>query len=286
MKRTGKIVVVSGPSGVGKGSINSQLLTNEKLHLAYSVSMTTREKRDAEIEGINYFFVTHQQFRHAIKNSELIEHAEFIGNYYGTPRQAVEQQVKKGINVLLEIEVEGATQVIQNEKNVLSIFLMPPSLAELQNRIQNRATEPHNVIKDRLAKALIEIPLKQNYQYVVRNDTIENAIAKMTDIFIREGITDYLVTDSVYFTVEKYTSEILTEKYPLFLEIIRDKGKQSKLRTKKANQKKVTDKLIGILANQVYQAVLENGDFHDLKNKKKVETIIGNLMLELDFLKK
>jgi len=286
MKRTGKIVVVSGPSGVGKGSINSQLLTNEKLHLAYSVSMTTREKRDAEIEGINYFFVTHQQFRHAIKNSELIEHAEFIGNYYGTPRQAVEQQVKKGINVLLEIEVEGATQVIQNEKNVLSIFLMPPSLAELQNRIQNRATEPHNVIKDRLAKALIEIPLKRNYQYVVRNDTIENAIAKMTDIFIREGITDYLVTDSVYFTVEKYTSEILTEKYPLFLEIIRDKGKQSKLRTKKANQKKVTDKLIGILANQVYQAVLENGDFHDLKNKKKVETIIGNLMLELDFLKK
>jgi len=286
MKKTGRIVVVSGPSGVGKGSINSRLLTNEKLHLAYSVSMTTREKRNAEIDGINYFFVDHNQFRHAIKNSELIEYAEFIGNYYGTPRKAVEQQVKKGTNVLLEIEVEGATQVIQNEKNVLSVFLMPPSLAELQSRIQNRATEPHDVIKERLAKALVEIPLKRNYQYIVRNDTIENAIAKMTDIFIREGITDYLVTDSIYFTVEKYATEILTEKYPLFLEIIRDKGKQSKLRTKKANQKKVTDKLIGILANQVYQTVLENGDFYDLKNKKKVESIIENLMLDLDFLKK
>jgi guanylate kinase len=279
MKKLGKKIVISGPSGVGKGSVNSELIKDEKLRLSYSVSMTTREKRNAEIEGINYYFVSVQDFKKAIKNDELIEYAKFIGNYYGTPRKAVEMLTKKGTNVVLEIEVDGATQVIKNEKNVLSIFLMPPSLAELQSRIQLRATETHEVIKARLKKALVEIPLKNNYKYVVKNDTIENAVAKIKDILIREGLTDYSPEESVYETVKNFAKEILIEKYELFLEIIHDIHKNLK-------GQKLIDKLAEILASKVYHYVLADGDFQALKNKKKVENISETLMLEIDFFSK
>jgi len=284
--KQGKKVVVSGPSGVGKGSVNSELLKDPKLHLVYSISMTTRQPRNGERDGINYYFVPTKQFRKAIRNHEFIEHAKFIGNYYGTPRKAVEEQTRKGNNVLLEIEVDGATQVINHERNVLSIFLMPPSFAELQNRIQGRATEPHEVIKARLAKALVEIPQKNNYQYVVKNDTVENAVAKITDIFIREGISDYPVTDSAYFKVEKLAAQILKEKYGLFLEIIGDKAKKYvKTAKKKPTANELVDELTVKLANQVYLDVLANGNFKDLENKRKIGQVIEDLLLDMNFLK-
>ena len=139
MKR-GLLIILSGPSGVGKGTIRKRMMQDKRLNLAYSVSMTTRPQRVNEVHEVDYFFVSLQEFQAAIDQNELIEWAEFVGHRYGTPKSYVEKLLSEGKNVLLEIEIEGASQVIQqyHDTRLVSIFLMPPSFKDLQSRIEKR----------------------------------------------------------------------------------------------------------------------------------------------------
>lgn len=169
MKR-GLLVVLSGPSGVGKGTVLKEFIDNPELKLAYSVSMTTRKKRPNEIEGVSYNFVDRETFEEAVRNGEMLESAEFVGNYYGTPLAAVNKLRDEGKNVLLEIEVQGCTQVIEKCPDAVTIFLVPPSIEELEKRIRGRNTEPEEIVQQRLEKANRELDMIGQYKYVVCND--------------------------------------------------------------------------------------------------------------------
>lgn len=281
-----RIVVISGPSGVGKGSINSVLLKNKNLALQYSISMTTRKPRNGEVNGVNYFFVSEPEFEDAMNNNELIECAKFVGNYYGTPRKFVQQQLRDGYNVILEIEVDGATQVIQNEENVLSIFLMPPTLQELANRLTGRQTEPTEIIKTRLDKALLEVPLKHNYQYVVENDTVENAVAKIADILAKENA---VATDqpTMFERLEIMMKDIVEKNYMFFVEnwemnvqLLKDNGVIS---TQQFNDFDAKDNLIHALTARLYHRILAHGEFNDLLDRTFVENQVQRLMFKINF---
>lgn len=183
----GKLFILSGPSGVGKGTVREEIMSNPSLNLVYSISMTTREPRKGEINGIHYFFVDKTYFENAIKNGDLLEYAKFVGNYYGTPKSFVEKLLNEGKNVLLEIETQGAKQVMEKCPNAISIFMVPPSLEELEKRIRGRRSEPEDIIQQRLSKAKNEMSLQKNYKFVVVNDTIENAGRKIVDIITAES---------------------------------------------------------------------------------------------------
>lgn len=174
MKR-GLLIILSGPSGVGKGTVREQLFKEESLNLAYSISMTTRYKRPGEKEGIDYFFVDVDTFKKKIEQGELLEYAQFVGNYYGTPKAYVDQLLDEGKNVVLEIEVQGALQVMKKVPDALTIFLVPPSMEELEKRIRGRRTEAEDVIKERLDKARREIATKDQYKHVVVNGDVMRA---------------------------------------------------------------------------------------------------------------
>lgn len=186
----GKLIVFSGPSGVGKHTILQQITNKEKLNLAYSISMTTRQKREKEQHGVDYYFVSKEEFMNAAKNNELIEWAEFVGNYYGTPKQEVERLRKLGKNVVLEIEVIGALQVLdiykKDQENLISIFLMPPSIEELKRRLITRNTEPIEVIEQRIKKASKEMEVKDKYKYQVINDDPHRAAMEVMEILLNE----------------------------------------------------------------------------------------------------
>ena len=182
--KKGLLIVVSGPSGVGKGTILNKLMEDEELKLAYSVSMTTREKRPGEEEGVNYYYVTKEQFEQAIENGEMLEHAEFVGNYYGTPLSEIRRLRGEGRNALLEIEVEGCMQVKEKVPDALTIFIVPPSLKELENRIRGRRSEAEEIVQQRLAKASKELEMTGQYRYVVCNDDIQLA-ADIIRVIIR-----------------------------------------------------------------------------------------------------
>lgn len=180
----GMIVILSGPSGVGKGTIRKRIMQEASLSLAYSVSMTTREKRIHEVEGVDYFFVNKETFQEAIDHDALIEWAEFVGNRYGTPKDYVEKLRNEGKNVFLEIEIEGASQVISQYQahDLITIFLMPPSFRDLEDRIRKRQTETEDIIQKRLEKAHREMTLYKNYQYVVVNDQVDRAVDEIIHI--------------------------------------------------------------------------------------------------------
>lgn len=182
--KKGLLIVLSGPSGVGKGTVRKKVFKDESLNLAYSISMTTRQPRNMEQDGVDYFFVSQDTFKEMIKENKLLEYTYFVGNYYGTPLEYVEKLRNEGKNVFLEIEVEGAKQVMERCKNddVVSIFLIPPSLEELERRIRGRKSEPDNIIQERLAKAQKEINLSSNYQYVVKNDKLADATKRISQI--------------------------------------------------------------------------------------------------------
>lgn len=182
----GLLIVYSGPSGVGKGTILQPLIKEKDLKLCFSVSMTTRKPRAGEIDGKEYFFVSREKFEEAIKNNELLEHAEFVGNYYGTPLNYVEQQRNKGYNVVLEIEVEGAKQVLDKCKDATSIFILPPSIEELEKRIRGRKTEDEITIQKRLNKAKLELGEAKNYKYTIVNESIEDSQNKLREIIKKE----------------------------------------------------------------------------------------------------
>ena len=175
--KKGFLIILSGPSGVGKGTVRQYFMQDESLNLTYSISMTTRAPRNGEIHGKDYLFTNKEEFEKAIEAGELLEWAEFVGNYYGTPLSQVEKLRNEGKNVILEIEVQGAEQVCKKVPDCISIFMIPPTMEELERRIRGRSTEAEEVIQERLAKAENEMKLIKNYKYVVCNDDPELAAA-------------------------------------------------------------------------------------------------------------
>lgn len=173
---------MSGPSGVGKGTIRNKLFEKNDLNLFYSVSMTTRKPRPGEVDGQDYYFVSREEFDKNIENGNLLEWAEFVGNRYGTPKDKVEKMREEGKNVLLEIEVNGTSQVLEKVNDVVSIFILPPSLEELESRIRGRSTESEEVIKERLAKATKELDFQKQYKFKVVNDNIDVAVEEVRNI--------------------------------------------------------------------------------------------------------
>lgn len=183
-KKKGLLIILSGPSGVGKGTVRKVVMRDKSLNLVYSISMTTRKPRATEVEGKDYFFVSEEEFENNIKNGNLLEHAEFVGNKYGTPRDYVEKLRQEGKNVILEIEVNGAQQVLSkvDKDDRISIFLVPPSLEELESRIRHRRSEEEEVIQARLNKARREMDLTSQYDYVVLNDKVGRAAGEIKSI--------------------------------------------------------------------------------------------------------
>lgn len=185
-KRKGILFVLSGPAGVGKGTVRKRLFETDGVNLKYSVSATTRQMRPGEKEGVDYFYKTKEQFEQMIERGELLEYAKYVDNYYGTPKQYVLDQLAQGNDVFLEIEVQGAMQVKRNFPDGVFIFLTPPSLTELKNRIVNRGTETNDVIWERLNEARKEIEMMREYDYVVVNDDVDEAVKKVKSIIISE----------------------------------------------------------------------------------------------------
>lgn len=187
MKKRGLLIIMSGPSGVGKGTIREELMKKNDLNLHYSVSMTTRGMRPGEVNGREYYFVSREEFDQNIKKDNLLEWAEFVGNRYGTPRDKVEQMRNEGKNVMLEIEVNGTAQVLNkvHDDGVISIFIAPPSLEELENRLRGRGTETEEVIKSRVAKATQEFGFKNQYKYIVVNDELDRAVDEVHQIILK-----------------------------------------------------------------------------------------------------
>lgn len=186
-QKRGLLVILSGPSGVGKGTVRDLFIDREELNLAFSISMTTRKPREGEVDGEHYYFVSRDTFEEALANNELLEHAEFVGNYYGTPIAEVNRLRDLGYNVLLEIEVQGAIQVIDRVPDALSIFLVPPSMEELRRRLQGRRTESEEILNERLTKAANEMELMNQYRYVICNDD-PNFAAEMVSLIIKRNI--------------------------------------------------------------------------------------------------
>ncbi|SDD41178.1 guanylate kinase [Sporomusa acidovorans] len=183
----GILIVVSGPSGTGKGTICRELLRNNP-HLKYSISATTRQPREGEIDGVNYLFITKEKFKSMIVADDLLEWAEVYGNFYGTPRHYVLEQLNKGFDIVLEIDTQGAMKVKEKFPDGVYIYIIPPSLDELADRIFKRGTDSLDVIKKRLNCASSELSLAQNYHYIVVNDQVTAAVQKIETIIAAEKL--------------------------------------------------------------------------------------------------
>ena len=172
--RKGLLILISGPSGTGKGTV-CDLLRKNHPEISYSISATTRQPRPGEQDGVNYYFYDKEKFRQMIDTGELLEWAEVYGNYYGTPKQKVLDRLNAGEDILLEIDTQGALNVMKAVPEGLFIFLLPPSLEELANRLKGRGTETEESLQRRLGAAVDEIKIAHNYRYVVVNDKVEAA---------------------------------------------------------------------------------------------------------------
>ncbi|GGF87665.1 guanylate kinase [Paenibacillus aceti] len=181
----GLLIVLSGPSGVGKGTVCNELRARMP-ELVYSVSATTRQPRLGEENGVNYFFKTREQFLDMIEKDQLLEYAEYVGNFYGTPRDFVEKTIESGRDIILEIEVQGALKVKEKFPEGVFVFMLPPSLDELKDRIQGRGTESQATIDHRMSVAADEINLLEQYDYAVVNDEIDLACQRIQAIITAE----------------------------------------------------------------------------------------------------
>ena len=183
--KKGLLIVVSGPSGTGKGTVCGELLDSMP-ELAYSISATTRAPRAGEVDGKNYYFLTKERFDELIAEGGFLEYANVYGNYYGTPLVKIQERLAEGNDILLEIDTQGALEVMKKCPEGLFIFLLPPSLGELERRIRGRGSETEESLKKRLGNAKAEIAIGEKYKYVVVNDTVKKAVARIKSIIVAE----------------------------------------------------------------------------------------------------
>ena len=192
--KKGLLIILSGPSGVGKGTVRSYLMQDKSIELNYSVSMTTRKPRRDEINGKDYFFVSKKVFSDAVRDGKLLEHADFVNHSYGTPKDSVDKLINAGHNVLLEIETNGARQVMEKYKELneryVSIFLVCQSIEELEKRIRNRKSETEEAIHKRVEKGKKELELRSSYMYVVLNDNPQRAAKEISEIIKKEQLKE------------------------------------------------------------------------------------------------
>ena len=202
-QHSGKLFIISGPSGAGKGTICQRLIADTKVEL--SVSMTTRNPRPGEVEGINYYFTSKEEFQREIAAGGFLEHAQVYGNYYGTPKAKVIEKLSQGIDVVLEIDIQGALNVKEAYPNGIFIFILPPSMHELRKRITGRGSETEEAINLRLSQTLKEISYIDKYDYCVVNGELEEAVDRVKSIVIAEHSR---VSQSIYKLIEKYKEEV------------------------------------------------------------------------------
>lgn len=186
MQRKGMLIIVSGPSGVGKGTICAKLRARNP-QIRESISMTTRARRNGETEGVDYFYVSEERFNEMAAHGEMLEHAYVHGNQYGTPLAYVVEQLEQGYDVLLEIDVQGSIQAMKAYPDAVTIFILPPNRAELRNRLIKRATETPEAISLRLRNAELELFMTKEYQYCVVNDEVDRAVSKVEAILTAES---------------------------------------------------------------------------------------------------
>jgi len=199
----GRLLVVSGPSGAGKGSISKRIV-EEVEDLIYSISMTTRAPRPDEIDGKNYYFVTHKEFEQTIEENGFLEYAKVYGEYYGTPRAKVMQYLEEGKDVVLEIDIQGAMNIRKSYPKGVLIFILPPSMAELRKRITGRGSETKSDIELRLGEALKEIAYIDKYDYCVVNGDLDEAVSRVKAIIIAEHSR---VEEDIYELIQEYKEE-------------------------------------------------------------------------------
>lgn len=193
----GTLFIVSGPSGCGKGTVLAEILKRDNVY--YSVSATTRAPRPGEINGVNYHFLSKDEFEKLIENGGMLEYANYCGNYYGTPKKPVEDMLAEGKNVILEIEVQGALKVMEKCPEAVSVFILPPSLKELRRRLHKRGTETEEVIEKRIGEAAGEIRKAVNYDYVMINGELEIAVSDLLSIInsqkLKKENSEYLIDE-------------------------------------------------------------------------------------------
>lgn len=193
----GSLFIVSGPSGCGKGTILAEILKQDKFY--YSISATTRNPRVGEVDGANYHFLSKEKFEELIKNDGMLEYASYCDNYYGTPRKPVEDMLNAGKHVILEIEVQGAMNVMKKCPDAVSIFILPPSIKELRRRLNKRGTETDDVIEKRLAQAEREIKMAENYDYIMINGELELAVQDLLSVIrsqeLKKDNSKYLIDE-------------------------------------------------------------------------------------------
>ena len=186
MTKRGNLIVISGPSGAGKSTVVFKAVEN-RTDVCFSTSVTTRKPREGEVDGKEYFFVDLERFQEMVDNDELLEHAEYVANSYGTPRAYVEKQLDAGLNVLLDIEVQGARQIHEKMPEAVMVFIVPPSMEELKRRLEGRGTDTARAIEARLIRARQEYQEADFYQYLIVNDDAEQAAKELDAIITAEG---------------------------------------------------------------------------------------------------
>ncbi len=183
-----KLFVISGCSGVGKGTVLKEFMNRNSKDFMLSVSCTTRKPRVGEVDGVNYFFLTHEEFKKAVDADKFLEYAQFAGNFYGTKKKFIKQKFEEGLNIILEIETQGALQVKNKMPEAVLIFIAPPGegVEELEKRLRGRNTEDEETIQRRLAEAKVELERAKQYDYIVVNDDLERAISEVEEITRKE----------------------------------------------------------------------------------------------------